>query len=160
MIILASNKCLSAASTCISSRKSSQPCATAMDLQPTVLAWISSLPPDQQRAYMVSLQLAFTAEANNSPQPSASVTSLPLTQIEPLPQQTEEPTLPEESREWVPADEAELAMYHQHHQPAEPQAEPTHSEPLSASNPGRTEDFVSSIGDGTPREDPSPIEHA
>ena len=94
----------------------------AMDLHPSVLAWISTLPPEERRDYMVQLQLAFSAEAANSAAPTASVDSLPLTAVEPPTTPLEEDSLPEESREWAPPDAEELAAYR--HQPREPQAEP------------------------------------
>ena len=107
----------------------------AMDLHPSVLAWISTLPPEERRDYMVQLQLAFSAEAANSTAPTASVESLPLTAVEPPTTPLEEDSLPEESREWAPPDAEELASYR--HQPIEPQAEPEHSEPHSNSMPER-----------------------
>ena len=75
-----------------------------MDLHPSVLAWISTLPPEERRDYMVQLQLAFSAEAAHSAAPTASVDSLPLTALEPPTTPLEEDSLPEESREWAPPD--------------------------------------------------------
>ena len=123
-----------------------------MALHPLVLSWISSLPPDQQQAYMVSLQLAFSAEAANSTPPSASVDNFPLTAIESPTTPLEEPSRPEESREWEPPDEEELASYRQH--PLEPQAEPEHPGPRPASNPERADEFISTA-EVPPRDEPS-----
>ena len=90
---------------------------------------------------MVQLQLAFSAEAANSTAPTAFVESLPLTAVEPPVTPLEEDSLPEESREWAPPDETELASYR--HQPLEPQAELEHFESYSISIPERTEEFIS-----------------
>ena len=128
-----------------------------MDLHPSVLAWISSLPPEEQRDYMVRLQLAFSAEAPNSTPPTASMDSLPLTAVEPPATPLEENSLPEESREWAPPDEDELAAYR--HQSLEPQAEPEHSQPHSISIPERTEEFISTA-EISPRDEPSEPEEA
>ena len=128
-----------------------------MDLHPSVLAWISTLPPEERRDYMVQLQLAFSAEAANSTAPTASVESLPLTAVEPPTTPLEEDSLPEESREWAPPDAEELASYR--HQPLEPQAEPEHSEPHSNSMPERTEEFISTA-EISPRDEPSEPEQA
>ena len=89
-----------------------------MDLHPSVLAWISSLPPKKQRDYMVRLQLAFSAEAANSTAPTASVDSLPLTAVEPPVTPLEENFLFLRRAESAPPDEKELASYR--HQPLEP----------------------------------------
>ena len=129
----------------------------AMDLHPSVLAWISTLPPEERRDYMVQLQLAFSAEAANSAAPTPSVDSLPLTAVEPPTTPLEEDSLPEESREWAPPDAEELASYR--HQPLEPQAEPEHSEPRSNSMPERTEEFISTA-EISPRDEPSEPEQA
>ena len=128
-----------------------------MDLHPSVLAWISTLPPEERRDYMVQLQLAFTAEAANSTAPTASVESLPLTAVEPPTTPLEEDSLPEESREWAPPDAEELASYR--HQPIEPQAEPENSEPHSNSTPERTVEFISTA-EISPRDEPSEPEEA
>ena len=129
----------------------------AMDLHPSVLAWISTLPPEERRDYMVQLQLAFTAEAANSTAPTASVESLPLTAVEPPTTPLEEDSLPEESRELAPPDAEELASYR--HKPIEPQAEPENSEPHSNSMPERTEEFISTA-EISPRDEPSEPEEA
>ena len=86
-----------------------------MDLQADVKAYLQTLTEEQRAAWMVNLQLSYasrTAQASHSSEPSQSVASLPMTNVE---RRAEEPL--DTHRTWEPPDEQELAQYAQAPQP-------------------------------------------
>ena len=85
-----------------------------MDLQSDVKAYLETLTDEQRAAWMINLQLSYSSRTarSHSSEPSASVASLPLTNVE---RRTEEPL--ETSRTWQPPDEQELAQYARAPQP-------------------------------------------
>ena len=86
-----------------------------MDLQSDVKAYLETLTEEQRAAWMINLQLSYSsrvARASHSSEPSASVASLPMTNVE---RRAEEPL--DSDRTWEPPDEQELAQYAQAPQP-------------------------------------------
>ena len=86
-----------------------------MDLQSDVKAYLETLTEEQRAAWMINLQLSYSsrvARASHSSEPSASVASLPMTNVE---RRAEEPL--DTNRTWEPPDEQELAQYAQAPQP-------------------------------------------
>ena len=80
-----------------------------MDLQSDVKAYLEIVTEEQRAAWMINLQLSYAsraARASHSSEPSQSVASLPMTNVE---RRAEEPL--DSHRTWEPPDAQELAQY-------------------------------------------------
>ncbi len=102
-----------------------------MDLQADVKAYLETLTEEQRAAWMVNVQLSYAsraAHASHSSEPSQSVASLPMTNVE---RRAEEPL--DSHRTWEPPDAQELAQYAQAPQP--------HAQESSEDESGTTHQF-------------------